>query len=240
MNQQQPRSSNEESQNTSSEESIEGKSENEQPTNGIQSQQNPINSGTQGSSSDPNEKPIGKSPVTLNEFGLPPSLIPIQSLGKNFQNSQSHQAYPYSFPIIYDSFGNFHPYQQYPVLPPLNYFRTQYQTIPAQEQEQQNPLPPQGVNYNIQPQFDNSFTQDNPNSRSDTQSIPSPPLPVKNGSSQEINMQDGQLPPVPEQSSQNVFPLNDGNIKNFANKNKDIPDVAAPPLPISSINPRSG
>lgn len=176
----------------------------------------------------------------MNQFGLPPSLVPLQGYGKNVQNSQSHQAYPYSFPIIYDSFGNFHPYQQYPVLPPLNYFRTQYQTIPAQEQEQQNPLPPQGVNYNNQPQFD-SVGLSNSNSRSDQNDGSNQQTQeIANGSAQEINMQNSQIPSFPDQIPQNVLPLNDDNIKNFANKNKDIPDVPAPPLPISNINPRSG
>lgn len=76
------------------------------------------------SSNVPEQKPeADKSPIPLNQYGFPPSLIP-------FQN---YPTYPYNYPIIYDSYGNFQAVQQYPVLPP-NYYPHQEHQLPPLEQ----------------------------------------------------------------------------------------------------------
>ncbi|XP_059619434.1 PE-PGRS family protein PE_PGRS3 [Phlebotomus argentipes] len=61
-------------------------------------------------------------PIPLNEFGLPPNLIPL-STGQDFnrQNPVNLQPYPYnSYPLIYDSFGG--GYNVNPYLPPFGYY----------------------------------------------------------------------------------------------------------------------
>lgn len=58
------------------------------------------------------EKPNAeKLPIPLNEFGLPPSLIPLQKF----------PSYPYNLPFYVDSYGNYQTLQ-YPVLPPVNFY----------------------------------------------------------------------------------------------------------------------
>lgn len=70
-----------------------------------------------------NQPENGKPPIPLNEYGFPPSLIPLQK----------YPTYPYSFPFIYDSYGNIQAVQQYPVLPP-NYYPQQEHPLPPLEQ----------------------------------------------------------------------------------------------------------
>lgn len=56
-----------------------------------------------------------KSPIPLNEFGLPPSLVPIAPYGNVNQNPINLAPYTYnSYPLIFDQFGGF---QQGPYLP---------------------------------------------------------------------------------------------------------------------------
>lgn len=56
-----------------------------------------------------------KSPIPLNEFGLPPNLIPIAPYGNVNQNPIDLAPYNYnSYPLIFDQFGGF---QQGPYLP---------------------------------------------------------------------------------------------------------------------------
>lgn len=56
-----------------------------------------------------------KSPIPLNEFGLPPSLVPIAPYGNVNQNPINLAPYNYnSYPLIFDQFGGF---QQGPYLP---------------------------------------------------------------------------------------------------------------------------
>jgi hypothetical protein len=59
------------------------------------------------------ERPMNseKLPIDLNEFGLPPSLIPLQK----------YPSYPYNLPFYLDSYGNYQTLQ-YPVIPPIGYY----------------------------------------------------------------------------------------------------------------------
>ncbi|KAL7018176.1 hypothetical protein ACKWTF_010659 [Chironomus riparius] len=68
------------------------------------------------------EKPNSEA-LPLNEFGLPPSLIPLQKF----------PSYPYNLPFYVDSYGNYQTLQ-YPVLPPINFYN--------QDQEHEHQLPP--------------------------------------------------------------------------------------------------
>lgn len=70
------------------------------------------------------ENQTEKPPLPLNEFGLPPSLIPLQK----------YPSYPYNLPFYIDSYGNYQTLQ-YPVLPPLNLFNPQqeHQLPPIEE-----------------------------------------------------------------------------------------------------------
>jgi hypothetical protein len=60
------------------------------------------------------EKPQDSKSIPLNEFGFPPSLVPLKN----------YPAYPYNVPFFYDSFGNYQAIQ-YPVLPPFNIYNQQ-------------------------------------------------------------------------------------------------------------------
>lgn len=56
-----------------------------------------------------------KSPIPLNEFGLPPSLVPVAPYGNINQSPVDLAPYNYnSYPLIFDQFGGF---QQGPYLP---------------------------------------------------------------------------------------------------------------------------
>lgn len=56
-----------------------------------------------------------KAPIPLNEFGLPPSLVPIAPYGNFNQNPVDLAPYNYnSYPLIFDQYGGF---QQGPYLP---------------------------------------------------------------------------------------------------------------------------
>lgn len=72
------------------------------------------------------ERPANQnSPLQLNEFGLPPSLIPLSTYnGATGQHQQPYNlpGYPYNFPVLYDSFGNYNPNQYQSVLPPFGFF----------------------------------------------------------------------------------------------------------------------
>lgn len=64
-----------------------------------------------------NVMPTVKSPIPLNEFGLPPSLVPFNPYGFNGHVPVNLAPYPYnSYPLIYDQFGGGGGYQN-PYLP---------------------------------------------------------------------------------------------------------------------------
>jgi hypothetical protein len=159
-------------------------------------------------SSAPEQRPADeRSPIPLNEFGLPPSLVPLQTYTRS---------YPYSFPFLYDSFGNQQSFNQYPVLPPLSF-------VP---QFQPNVLPP------YQEQFFGMIAPQNPQSEQGirNQLIPAAQVPNQIPEQEPVNNQQPESannPPQPE-----IVPTISDSIKNNANKNEEIPDVPAPPLPV--------
>lgn len=120
----------------------------------------------------------GKSPIPLNEYGFPPSLIPLQKF----------PAYPYSYPFIYDSYGNFQTVQQYPVLPPSYY--------PQQEHQ----LPPID-----QPMFHVGARKLDRESSRDEKSVPinenslhaSSNDAIKNNGNKNADIPDAEIPPIP-------------------------------------------
>lgn len=126
------------------------------------------------------EKP-SDSPLPLNEYGLPPSLVPYKSF----------PSYPYNIPFYYDSYGNYQAIQ-YPVLPPLNFYNPQ----------QNHKLPP----IDDVPMFEVKSGARNYNSVPEEKST--------------------------QTSSPPQSPISSDSIKNYANKNSDIPDVEVPPLPV--------
>ena len=113
--------------------------------------------------------------------------------------------YPYNVPFVYDTFGNYQSVQQYPVLPPFNYYGQQQPT-------EQHQLPPIE-----QPMFQVGRRIDQP-----------PQAPINNEPQEPIEQQPQSPPATPSQSS-SLSEI----IKNNANKNIDIPDVEAPPIPFS-------
>ncbi|XP_058824937.1 tyrosine-protein phosphatase non-receptor type 23 [Topomyia yanbarensis] len=175
-----------------------------------------------------------KNQLQLNEFGYPPSLIPLTSYNGNGQNPPAFniQGYPYNFPVLYDSFGNYNPAQYQSVLPPFGYF-------------------PQLTQPN--PYFTQNITPNGP-----AGNAVDPLLFNRNGREQELqaaaakeNLPDGgngaplgvpEPPPagpglveklVEDSKSEGAPPGADlaDSIKNNANKNQEIPDVPPPPIP---------
>lgn len=138
---------------------------------------------------------------------MPPSLVPLRKYQPN--------NYPYNVPFVYDSFGNFQGVQQYPVLPPFNYY--------GQQPTEQHQLPPFE-----QPMFQVGRRIDQQPEQIEQPEQQPLPAPIDNQQAQESLEQRPQSPPIPQQSSS----LSE-SIKNNANKNIDIPDVEAPPIPFS-------
>lgn len=119
--------------------------------------------------------------------------------------------YPYNVPFVYDSFGNYQGVQQYPVLPPFSYY--------GQQPTEQHQLPPIE-----QPMFQVGRRIEQEPEQVEQQP---PQAPIDNQQPQESLEQRPQPPPSQQSSSLRE------SIKNNANKNTDIPDVEAPPIPFS-------
>ncbi|KAL1396516.1 hypothetical protein pipiens_010482 [Culex pipiens pipiens] len=184
-----------------------------------------------------------KNQLQLNEFGLPPSLIPLyQPGGPNQQPSynyagnpnQQQQAYnfpsgyPYNFPVLYDSFGNYNPNQQYQsVLPPFGYYPQLAQPnpyfgqnlVPAGPVDNRN-----GREQDLQENAKENLQDGTPEAAPETASAESLVEPSK------VEQPESDKPEVAEPAALAVEPLPE-SIKNNANKNKDIPDVPPPPIP---------
>lgn len=117
----------------------------------------------------PQQKPEGdKSPIPLNEYGFPPSLIPLQK-------------YPF-----YDSYGNFPLLPQYPVLAPNYYPQQDFQLPPIdqpmftvgarnfqQPEREDKSLP----NENLLPAVTSDAIKNNGNRNSDIPDVEIPPIP---------------------------------------------------------------
>lgn len=126
----------------------------------------------------PEEKPEGeKSPIPLNEYGFPPSLIPLQK----------YPTYPFSYPFIYDSYGNFQAVQQFPVLPP-SYFPQQEHQLPPIEQ----PM------FHVGRKFDRDTVREDKSMPANDNSLPTVSNDAfKNNGNRNIDIPDAEIPPIP-------------------------------------------
>ncbi|XP_055378056.1 putative uncharacterized protein DDB_G0291608 [Condylostylus longicornis] len=155
-----------------------------------------------------NEKPSPPSPqqppIPLNEFGLPPSLIPLQTY-----QPHNPQLPPYTFstyPLIYDQFNHYHPGQDH-YLPHFDYYPPHSYGIPIHRPGKNRPK--------------------NPSTSTSTPSTAVNDIdPILNSTDSVENITEA----VPKPQRENNVPLD--NIKNgIENKNANIPDVPPPPLP---------
>ncbi|XP_053699285.1 synaptojanin-1 [Sabethes cyaneus] len=175
-----------------------------------------------------------KNPLQLNEFGYPPSLIPVAAYNNNGQLQSppafNLQNYPYNFPVLYDSFGNYNPTQYQSILPPFGYFPQLSQPNPYFSQN----VPPNApINNAVDPQ---QFNRDGRE-----QQLQDPIKPNLPNAPEEIANSDENKPEPPpaaavaaaaaaEAEAAAAEEL-DESIKNNANKNRAIPDVPPPPIP---------
>ncbi|XP_055616796.1 uncharacterized protein LOC129762512 isoform X2 [Toxorhynchites rutilus septentrionalis] len=177
-----------------------------------------------------------KGPIQLNEFGFPPSLIPLQSYNSNTQSSQpfNFNGYPYNFPVLYDSFGNYNSGQYPSVLPPFGYFPHLNQPNPyfapnIPQNGGSGSLGPQQINRNGRLQDIQEAPKGNPQETTVGNTEAAPDSPTTVAAAVEAAGIDST-----EQNDQEVAPTVAGlpeNIKNNGNTNKDIPDVPPPPIP---------
>lgn len=211
-----------EEQQKQDENSNQSPSQSNEPNSSPQQQQEHQNQITDDSPKQPDNSlaPNGmrdKSPIPLNEFGLPPSLIPIGPYGNNNypvvqQNPINLAPYAYnSYPLAFDQFNGYQPnYQPNPYLPPFGYY-------------------PQPLDFSqLPPSIHNNRRFSKSGNTPHHQPLPNvKPTPPQKVPAQPPHIQHESTTLTGEPSS--VIPLDD--IKNFANKNKDIPDVPPPPLP---------
>lgn len=122
----------------------------------------------------PDQKPEGeKSPIPLNEYGFPPSLIPLQK----------YPSYPYGYPFIYDSYGHL---QQFPVIPP-SYFPQGDHRLPAIEQ----PMFAVGPGVRKLDQEPSREEKSLPNENAVSSDA------IKNNGNKNANIPDAEIPPIP-------------------------------------------
>ncbi|CRK91650.1 CLUMA_CG005300, isoform A [Clunio marinus] len=128
------------------------------------------------------EKPTEKSPIPLNQYGFPPSLIPLQKF----------PTYPYSYPFVYDSYGNFQTVQQFPVLPP-NFYPQQEHQLPPFEQ----PMFQVGARKLDEEERDEKPANEN--------SLPSATInhAIKNHGNKNSEIPDVEIPPIPFSTRKN-------------------------------------
>lgn len=175
---------------------------------------------TKDTTKDSRQKPSEPSPIPLNDYGLPPSLIPISTYNPQFQYPYNLQPYPHtSYPLIYDSFSG---YPQNPLLPPYGYYPPSQQAPPPPQQQSipqpQPPPPPSSLSVQQQPPPNNGNLSPPPQS-----------LPISDDKT-------ASLTPEPQTVHQQPPQPHISDFKNYANKNLDIPDVPPPPLPTSKRN----
>lgn len=145
-------------------------------------------------------------PIPLNEFGLPPSLIPLQSFPRP-DNPINLQPYQYNhYPLIYDGFQQNFP-EHY--LPPYGYYPPPgFGMFPPKVPKENQPKPEQPDQQTSQP-----------NSSEATEA------PVQDQPEQ-------QPEPTPDEQQSQPTTTNFDSIKNSsASQNKEVPDVPPPPLP---------
>lgn len=159
-------------------------------------------------------QPINKPPIPLNEFGLPPNLIPINSYNFNYNpnpNPINLAPYPYnSYPLVYDQYTG---YNQNPYLPPFGYYP-------------QSPY--DGIGTAIMQTANHSGKR--------VKGLPKKSKMQTHNSSEghdSVTNQTSELNEKLKSESKLQFipTIATVDIKNHANKNKDIPDVPPPPIP---------
>ncbi|XP_053946858.1 uncharacterized protein LOC128855730 [Anastrepha ludens] len=165
----------------------------------------------------PNQMPNEKLPIPLNEFGLPPSLIPLQQYPQRNPNGPLALP-PYAFnqyPLIYDPITGYR--EQY--LPPYEYFPSQHQHftiggIPTGAPKPPMPTPPTAAPSGPVP-------------------TPPPPPPPKQQPTQDPAEEAAASEPQPQPEEPPQTPPADfDSIKNASkNKNSAVPDVPPPPIP---------
>lgn len=130
------------------------------------------------------EKPAEHPQIPLNEFGLPPSLIPISSIGNQQQQAVPLQPYPYStYPLIFDQYGGF---QTGPYLPPFGYYPQPGFGYPTKEKKIQDV--PQLENNRMEKELSRSpvapltvdpeVIKNHPNKNKNIPDVPPPPIPT--------------------------------------------------------------
>lgn len=108
-------------------------SDNQQASGGNQQQPQNANTDPQtikpnSASQDPTTPNQNNPDLSLNEFGLPPSLVPISPIynGYNYRGQVPINLNPYqynSYPLIYDQVN---PYQPHEFLPPYGYYSSEF------------------------------------------------------------------------------------------------------------------
>lgn len=194
-----------------------------------------------------NQQPKDNVPIKLNEFGIPPSLVPVQ-------NYLPKVAYPY------DPYANYNPYFTDPytglILPYSNPYNPYYPSPFAQ-----NPFSPYSLLhpsfYGLQqtgpwsnpnwfpgrvPQQESAEPQLQPQPQPQLQPQPRPQLQPQPQPQPQLQPRPQPRPqPQPQQQTQPIkpdqigYPPADLNVKNNANKNSNIPDVPPPPLPVGGL-----
>ncbi|CAD6992768.1 unnamed protein product [Ceratitis capitata] len=169
----------------------------------------------------PKQMPNEKLPIPLNEFGLPPSLIPLQQYPNRSPNGPvALPPYPYNqYPLIYDPITGYR--EQY--LPPYEYFPSHHQHFAVGAGPAGGPRP--------QPQTPPTAAPSRP-----VVTPPTPPtqLPTDQYPPEQQTEQTAASEPEPQPANLPQLPPNVDfdSIKNASkNKNSAVPDVPPPPIP---------
>lgn len=161
----------------------------------------------------PKQMPNEKLPIPLNEYGLPPSLIPLQQYpNRNPQNPVALPPYAFNqYPVIYDPITGYR--EQY--LPPYQYFPSQHQHF-ALGGVPKPPFPQPPTAASIGPAV-----------------TPPPPAPQYPTPAQPEEAAASEPEPQPADPPQTPPPTVDfDSIKNASkSKNSAVPDVPPPPIP---------
>ncbi|XP_039947881.1 extensin [Bactrocera tryoni] len=161
----------------------------------------------------PKQMPNEKLPIPLNEYGLPPSLIPLQQYpNRNPLNPVALPPYAFNqYPVIYDPITGYR--EQY--LPPYQYFPSQHQHF-ALGGVPKPPFPQPPTAASIGPAV-----------------TPPPPAPQYPTPAQPEEAAASEPEPQPADPPQTPPPTVDfDSIKNASkSKNSAVPDVPPPPIP---------